>query len=669
MKNANTMARKRRLISAAAGANASGGGMGAGEEEEGEEEEDEEDDMDDMEDDMGSPLGASGSGNALNHASSPNSMMVDGEGDELVPRRKSSRVTNAAAVIKLRTQDVVAHTALHAAAMANHSPANARTAGKRNTSPTSTHVPVPHVPGLIGPSSNGAYGQHASSVHQATASSSPGGKGGKNPLIGGVNVAGARKTSISQIQPQAAYGVGPNALFGGAQSSAAAQAAANLMGAKNGGPGSLGAGPYGMHPAAMAAATYGGYLNTPGAAAAAASYAPHFRTDIFSSAEEAAQFYSAVKAYERETDRAKVLKSIKDYFLPHRTVEEISNMVDLAFPSMDTAAAAAAAAAAVYSPLHPMYASAAAAAAQGARMGYPYDATAHAAGQNAQIGLAANLSSAAAIAAAQQQHQQQQSQTHSPIKLEKMNVGASSNAYLGYGASNVRQFDPNDSAIDFGAAPTRIDSSSLASLSEHMMKTVDADTNAAARVLASSSPSNSGNGSVSGSNNAASPSTGANASSSSSSSSSATNSHLEGVGNATGSSAGSESQNTNSSTQNSSSSTATNGSIPNPAASSDANAPLSAKKKEQNGEDDDLMSELATLTGGSAPGAGGLSGILGGRPLALSPGVFGAGSGSTPLGFNMTPFGMGTTPLGFMSPLGLSFATQSPLNPYFSSQK
>lgn len=94
MKSANTLARKRRLTMTTAA-------MEEDEEDE-EDEEAEEDEEDDMElEKLGkaSSLGNSGSGD------------LDRSGEDDFPgRRKSTRATNAAAVIKLRTQDFVAHT-------------------------------------------------------------------------------------------------------------------------------------------------------------------------------------------------------------------------------------------------------------------------------------------------------------------------------------------------------------------------------------------------------------------------------------------------------------------------------------------------------------------------------------------------------------------------------
>lgn len=98
MKSANTLARKRRLTMTTAA-------MEEDEEDE-EDEEAEEDEEDDMEfDKLGksSSLGNSGSGD------------LDRSGEDDFPgRRKSTRATNAAAVIKLRTQDFVAHTQANA---------------------------------------------------------------------------------------------------------------------------------------------------------------------------------------------------------------------------------------------------------------------------------------------------------------------------------------------------------------------------------------------------------------------------------------------------------------------------------------------------------------------------------------------------------------------------
>lgn len=569
MKNANTMARKRRLISAASGSGAgNGNGMGAEEEEEEEEmesdlEEEEEDEEDD--DDMGSSSGAIGAPSMQvdTHESSP----VADDSNGGMPRRKSTRVTNAAAVIKLRTQDVAAH----------HSPPPAGGrggAGKRAAPASSSAAPVTA-------GSNGSYG--ASST-QSTTNAKAKATGAAGTAAGAAGRKGAGSPPAAATNA-AAY---PNASAFGSTSSTGTTVNNNPPPRP---PSTLSALPgqhYGMHPSVAAA--YGAY-------GAPSMYgAPGFRADIFNSPEEAAQFYKAVKMYERETDRTKVLMSIKEYFLPHRSIEEISNMVDMAFPTFDPNASYNAA-------LHPMYA-------QGRMYYSSSDTSGHSQLAGFSSGNAMHASSA-------HQSNQQAAAVAAVIAASqggnggKMDPAAAaylqSNPALLGGYPGFPGMSMDSGEADFGPAPTHIEPSSLASITDRMseqMKSEDGSASQGPGAQRQSGPGGSDH-----------------------------------------------------------SSTASSSATVNGPGAGDAGV---VKKKE---DDDDLMSELASLTDRSI-GGGGMSGFLGGRPLALSPGVFGGGSGSTPLGFGMTPLGLpNSTPLSFMSPLGLNFATQSPINPYFNPQK
>lgn len=396
-----------------------------------------------------------------------------------------------------------------------------------------------------------------------------------------------------------------------------------------------------------------------GAAAAlhgAAGAFPHFRTDIFSSAEEATQFYKAVKTYERETDRSKVLALIKEFFLPRRTIEEISNMVDAAFPSVPSVDptgynAMAAAAAAAFHPMYtaqgraPMYygdTASAAAAAAAAGFGPTSGAASHLTGASATglSALSSGLHSAAGSA----------SNPHPGmplVKLDPMNPYATP-AMLGY--PTAAGFG-SEQDMDFVSAPTHIDSSSLTSISDHMM------------------------GEHAGTKNMH------------------NNMHMSdemGHRNSVPQLPSSASISSDHTANSSSSTSSTNPSatpLPQPQQQNGKNVAVSStpvatvtpaettKKKENDDEEDSsLMSELTSLTERSTTAQGrnmgGLSSFVGGRPLTLSPGVFGS-SGTTPLGFGMTPLMANSTPLGFISPLSLNFGTaQSPINPYnFGSQK
>lgn len=594
LKNANTMARKRRLISAAAGG--AGNGAGAGglpeEEELEEEEEDEEDDMEEDEelDDVLGPSHSASSSMAIDTHEGSTTTTDDSNGG--IPRRKSTRVTNAAAVIKMRTQDVVAH-------LGSSAPSGQRGGAGKRATPHSTSSATALVSGLA--NANGSY--NASSSSSTTVAKGKGSSSAASSSAGASSSAAGRGKGGAS-PPSTAVSPPPYS-----NTSPYNTTVATKPNPPSRPPSTLSALPgqnlYGVHP------TYSAY------GAPNLYGVPPFRADIFSSPEEANQFYKAVKMYERETDRTKVLLSIKEYFLPHRTVDEISTMVDLAFPTFDPSAGYNAAAA-----LHPMYA------AQGRMYGYP-DASGHPqlAGFGAGNGLHSAAAGAGSGAGGPGAHQSPQVAAVAAAiaggKLDPSTAAYLSNPALlaGYSSAAFPGMDTGDGSIDFGPAPTHIESSSLASISDRMSEHIKTEEGG---------------------------STGA--------------SQSGGHGNAGGAPRGTRASGGSDHSSNASSS----GTVPNPNNAGDASGAV--KKKE---DDDDLMNELASLTdrplGG---GGGGLSGFLGGRPLALSPGVFGTGTGSTPLSFGMTPLGMAnSTPLSFMSPLGLNFATQSPINPYFNSQK
>eukprot|EP00696_Hemimastix_kukwesjijk_P005277 gnl/Hemi2/16722_TR5605_c0_g1_i1.p1 gnl/Hemi2/16722_TR5605_c0_g1~~gnl/Hemi2/16722_TR5605_c0_g1_i1.p1 ORF type:complete len:699 (-),score=54.64 gnl/Hemi2/16722_TR5605_c0_g1_i1:197-2293(-) len=571
MKSANLLARKRR---ASALVDEEEMEEEEEEEEEGEEEEEEGEDELDFSLTKGSSGGGSGaSRRGLDDIADSSEALESSTG-----RRKSIRVTSAATTIKLRTQDLVAHSHSTRSTSGKRS-----TPGKSNTQAASGSGANAAAASSSAGSSSGVANSTSTPAPSNNTSNNAGGSGGRKSGPSNSGNAASASTSFSSpgYMGQETASRGQSGGGGNQQQQQQQPSRAQPSPA----PGTQVGSPQGAAPP-------GGYMNPYGHAApnpyAPGGYAP-FRADIFFNADEAALFFKAVKMYERETDRAKVLLSIKEYFLPHRSVEEISNMVDLSFP-FDQAAAAGynphAAAAAAAAAFHPMYS-------QG-RMYYPDTGAGHTITGSGFGVPTTNPASRQTLGAPGQPPQmplQQQGQVNGANGMPVVKVSGAGGAPQTSFPANVFSMDHSAPDTDFGAGASHVDPSSLASISDRLSEQMG-NTKPNGMDITPAAPS----------------------------------SH----------------------TQNNATS-----------------AP--AKEKDHDDEDSSLMSELTSLTDRGNTVGGGLSSFLGGRPLALSPGVFGA----TPLGFGtgITPLMSGSTPLGFMSPLGLNFATHSPVNPYFAGQK
>ena len=663
MKSASTLARKRRLTMTTA----------AAEEDEEDEEPEEDEEFDDDEDDEELDLLTKASSSTAPAAN----MDVDPSEDEpYPPRRKSTRASNAAAVIKLRTQDVVAHTQANASSSAKSG------TGKRTGTNGSDSLVGSH--GFSSSATNGSSASPSAvkvKPDPTMASASTGGSGATQ----GRKSLGSSNTSVSASSSSLSAPIASQTKSYATSANYAASALANTARGSTPQPNMRGGPSVPMATVNPAATLYGmssmsgygvngvnGVSGVNGAFYGASNYVP-FRIDIFASAEEAAQFYKAVKMYERETDRSKVLAMMKEYYLPRRTIEELSTMVDLAFPSADAAsnynaAVAAAAAASASAAFHPMYTSNQArapmyftgdtAASSSAATSF---APTHAASSSTLGAFGSALDLANPNANRSGLHASNASSAAPPmlpsVKLDPSHPYSATAAMLGYHTAANLAGGPQSFTVpsigDFSSAQTHIDSSSLTSISDHMM----------GDHMNHKDPRNNGLGHQNGRNSDPSPASVPERTLGLPTPSNPTNptNPPTTTNNVTNSASTSATQ--PATAQNSTST-----------ASSVRSTAPTTKKKDHEDDDSSLMNELASLTERSLTqdnSSGGLSSFIGGRPLALSPGVFGS-SGTTPLGFGMTPLMANSTPLGFISsPLGLNFpSAPSPINPYhFGSHK